>query len=98
MPLTITVVSRHQVADYDVVKGTIAFSSSYPTGGESYSSAAKFGLSRITRLKVFPVQGYTFEHDATNKKIKAYTGGGSEVVNATDLSSVVAQFEAEGYM
>lgn len=58
---------------------TLAFDSSYPTGGESLT-AAELGLSRFTRLKIQPESGYTFEVvyssvEPTSVTIKAFRGG-----------------------
>lgn len=53
------------------VLADVAFDSSYAIGGESVT-ANNFGLSTIERLVVEPCQGYTFEWDKTNSKIKVF--------------------------
>lgn len=70
--------------------GTVALDNSYPTGG--YSIALnQFGLqNRVDILLAEDAKGYGFEWDYTNKKLKAYSTGGTEVTNATDLSAITA--------
>lgn len=53
--------------------GTMAFDSSYPTGGEAIT-AANVGLSTIDRLEIEngSASGYRFEWDSTNSNIKVY--------------------------
>ena len=56
------------------VRQTIAavnFGTSYPTGGEPLS-ARNFALGVVDNLQVFPKNGYMFEYDYTNSKLKAY--------------------------
>ena len=53
-----------------ILSGTVAFDSSYPTGGESATGiTAKFRT--CLRLVCDAKQGHVFEWDKTNKKIKA---------------------------
>lgn len=56
------------------VTGTIAFDSSYPTGGESLA-AADIGLRAIDSIRVDPKSGLVFEYDYTNSKLLAYAQG-----------------------
>lgn len=53
---------------------TIAFDSSYPTGGESLT-AADLGLKTIDLLQIQSKSGLVFEYDYTNSKILAYSQG-----------------------
>lgn len=53
---------------------TIAFDSSYPTGGESLT-AADLGLKTIDLLQVQSKSGLVFEYDYTNSKVLAYSQG-----------------------
>lgn len=77
---------------------TIAFDSSYATGGEALT-VAQLGLSDDgeVHIEVHPSAGYVFEYDHTNNKVKAYwvdttTDGAkmAEVASTTDLSGVTA--------
>lgn len=56
------------------VTGTIAFDSSYPTGGESLT-AADVGLAVIEHIDVHPTSGLAFEYDYTNALLLAYEQG-----------------------
>lgn len=53
------------------VAGTIAWDSSYPTGGESLTPA-NIGLRTIDSLFVEARSGYQFTYDHTNQKVLAY--------------------------
>jgi len=71
MSLTITnkefsVFGTKRVAFCDV-----AFDSSYPTGGESLTPS-DVGLSAATHVQILGKNGYTFEYDYTNEKVKAF--------------------------
>lgn len=57
-----------------VVRGQIAFDSSYPTGGESLL-AADIALRRITRFNCHDKSGFGFEYDYTNSKLMVYVQG-----------------------
>lgn len=82
---------------------TIAFDSSYPTGGEALAASDIDGLeSQIDVLIAFSGQsGYVFDYDKTNEKVLVYqqknpadAGGADiplpEVGNAGDLSGLTA--------
>lgn len=68
-----------------MANATIAFDSSYPTGGETINATA-FGLATFTRISVRPTgaaaggAGYTFDAtisaDGTTSKILVYTSAG----------------------
>ena len=76
--------------------GTIDFDSSYPTGGEDFDVSDYFSKPVINVL-VFPKGGYTFEYDKDNKKVKVFDAG-TEVIDATDLSSLTGvQYLAIGW-
>lgn len=65
----------------------ITFSGTYTTGGEAFDPAASnAGLvpSNASILQVLApnVGGYDLEWDKTNKKLKAWTSGGTELANA----------------
>ena len=53
------------------VLADVAFDNSYAIGGESIT-ANNVGLSTIEKLMIDPCQGYSFEWDKTNGKIKVF--------------------------
>ena len=71
MSLTLSNV-EHTLANKLHVLADVAFDDSYAIGGESIT-ANNVGLSTIERLIIEPCQGYTFEWDSTNSKIKVFT-------------------------
>lgn len=66
-----------------VVRGTIDFDASYPTGGESLTPAM-IGLSAIDHLKADDKSGYTFEFDYTNNKLLVYRSAGFTPAGTVD--------------
>lgn len=79
-----------------ILTGTIAFDSSYPTGGESASDITGY-FKTCLRLVCDSKGGYIFTWDKSNGKIKAFNttdvdaasdAPGPEVGNGTDLSSL----------
>ena len=50
----------------------VAFDSSYPYGGEAFAPGS-LGLSAVHKLHIEPTDGYTFEYDYTNQKIKVFS-------------------------
>src|SRR5688500_14893048 len=78
------------------VTGTIAFDTSYPTGGESFTSIGDKFAGGVPQGIIFESKGgYTFSYDYTNEKVIAYwvdtTVDGAaqaQVANTTDLSSI----------
>lgn len=102
--MAITVTVKHRLRGR--ATGTLNLGT-YATGGVAVTPA-KFGFETLTSLAVQPAGGYVFEWDEANAKIKAYrqkdpaaTGGADialpQVANSTDLSSVVAHFDASGF-
>lgn len=84
--------------------GTVAFDSSYPTGGEEISFP-NFEVEPLF-VAVQPDSGYIFTYDRTNGKLLAYyadydagsDGALIEVANETDLSGVdAAAYIAVGF-
>ena len=71
MALTIAITSKAIEGNQMVRRGTIAFDSSYPTGGEAFVYN-DFDLRRLTLLALEIKSGYMFEPDYTNKKIKVF--------------------------
>ena len=81
MGLTITGLRFDLTGSGNQVKGTIAFDSSYPTGGESLLPS-QIGLAVIDSIDIDAKGGYSFSYDYTNQKLLAYltpgfTPGGS---------------------
>jgi len=95
MPLTWTINKRWKSGKFTKLRGTVAFDTSYPTGGEDYSA----GLgNNVVTLEVAPSMLYIFTPDTTNRKVIAYwsnldqtlDGVLVEVDDTTDLSAVTA--------
>lgn len=88
-----------------VVRGTITFDSSYPTGGEAVT-VASLGLVKLEDLTLSGDDGYVlrWNRSASSPLILAYMGDNNnasdgpliEVANTTDLSAVVTRFTAVG--
>ena len=105
---SVTVTRDHLTyfGDRIIVYGVLSPSSSYATGGESYT-AGDFALNVVTRLYVFPSGGYVCEVDHSNLKVKILghradsTSSGviqlEEVSSGADLSSESFPFIAVGY-
>lgn len=76
------------------VYGALTLSSSYATNGDSFT-ASQFGLSRLDSLMLNPAQGYSFEPDLTNLKIKCM-GATAEAGNGTPLNGISVRYSAVG--
>ena len=97
MALAVTITGRIGGTNKNQVHGTFAFDDSYPTDGEPFT-ANQCGMSRIEQIFIFPYNGYTFNAvdvgtsptgPGESFKAKAYgSTAGTEVSNATDLSSL----------
>lgn len=95
MALAVNPLFKTMVADFYMIGKTIAFDSSYPTGGEALSIAdLDLGAEPVLVL-IPPKSGYIFEYDYTNHKVLVYVeeavaAGGPllEVANTTDLSAI----------
>ena len=74
MALTIGSLQNTIFGNRVVATGTIAFDSSYPTGGESLT-ANNVGLNTIDYIGIQTTLGLIFEYDYTNAKILAYLMG-----------------------
>ncbi len=71
-----------------MLTGTIAFDSSYPTGGEALTGLSKYFKS-LLRLSVQGEAGYVFEFDRPGNKLKVLYPQGGESTTAVDGSAVV---------
>ncbi len=68
----------------------------YATGGVAITPA-NFLLKRLDHLDLQVVGGtHVMTFDKANMKIKAYSAIGTEVTNATNLTSNTFRFEAKG--
>jgi hypothetical protein len=100
MALTITYKEDEEIVEkcghgYKLITGSIAFDSSYPTGGEAMDLSKK--IPTDLHMVWFEANGgYVFQYDYANKKVKAYYADYSEstdgvlieVANAVDLSGL----------
>jgi len=105
MALTVSISRMGKIDRESIRDGTISFDSSYPTGGESFTPS-DLKLQGINHIDISPKDGYVFEYDYTNQKVKVYyadyasanAGALIEVPNATDLSTLTGvKFRAYGY-
>lgn len=55
-----------------IVLADVAFDSSYPTEGESFNPETLFGLHDMSLALFESKQGYAFQYDYSNKKIKVF--------------------------
>ena len=74
MALTVAISQNTVFGDKNIVTGTLAFDSSYPTGGESLT-AANLGLSILDFILIQTTKGLMFEYDYTNSLVLAYLMG-----------------------
>lgn len=89
---------RHDKGTTEEIHTTITMSSSYATGGDTYS-IGDFGArvpATVHSLQVMPAGGYVFEWDSANGKILAYEAAADgnpldEVGPATNLGAIVAK-------
>ena len=97
MAATVTVTNRKVDGNEVEVRGTIAFDSSYPTGGEAITLGA-LGLSTLKALYPFPFAGFVSAWDGskTAPKVLLYwvdtsTDGAAlaQVTDETDVASAV---------
>ena len=89
MALTATVTKKYSLGRTgQLVVGTLAWDSSYPTGGESLSIT---DVEYVHTLIPGRAGANTFAYDKANNKVLAYVATtGVEVANAVDLSAQTA--------
>lgn len=95
MALTVAISKRERVGKQHYRSGTIAFDSSYPTGGESLT-AADLELVSVDLCLIAPASGLLFEYDHTNSKVKAVYPTGGAAAPATRTAPVAAAPTATG--
>lgn len=81
-----------------VFRGTLAFDSSYPTGGEAIT-AATFGLSVLHHVQVSATSrngAKLVTWDNVNSKLQVWTALTTQAGDGTDQSSVVVAVTAVG--
>ena len=88
MALVGTIADVQYWGDLKVTLGTVAFDSSYPTGGEAYRPDI-FGLTTLTTLAILPSEGLVFEPDTGNAKVIAYRADGGAAITATVRTGAV---------
>ena len=96
MALAITVNKEGVIGDLRYKVLTLAFDSSYPTGGESFT-ASDVGMDFFHLVDLGMDDGYHFKYDKSNEKILAYYDDLSastdaaqiQVANAVDLSATI---------
>lgn len=95
MALTVSITEIFSVGNAQGVIGTIAFDSSYPTGGEELLPAT-LGLTVVKDMSVKMRSGLMFDYDYTNSKVLAYVPGitvgaaGGHTLDDYDLEGVGA--------
>lgn len=89
MALVVTYAKRKRMNDGTIRQpGTMAFDSSYPSGGEAVTG---WDATKILAHTIYSSSTYDFTYDHVNKKVVAWdTGTGAEVANATNLSALTA--------
>lgn len=90
MALSWTITQRVKMGKYTQLTGTVAFDSSYPTGGEDFSAGMG---NKVIHLALTPKGGYSFSTDYTNKKLLAYVPisvAGGAAAASTDALSIKA--------
>lgn len=97
MALTVAQVGNTAVmGNLKAVVADITFDSSYPTGGEDLNPST-LGLSFVRFLVSDGSEGYNLVYDYANSKLLAYgSTAGTEVANATNLSTVSCRVFAVG--
>ena len=84
-----------------LISGVIAFDAEYPTGGELLTDISKHFI-RLLRLVCDQKDGYLFEFDKTNNKLKArvpvnaVAGSGTADANNTLMKSATSTVEVAG--
>ena len=82
MSLSVTVKEQFTEGKARVVRGTLAFDTSYPTGGEPLAASA-IGLSGIEQIDIaYADAGYVFDYDKSNEKLKVFEGGAAAHTHA----------------
>lgn len=90
LTLTKTIPRTERISrNLGVFVGTIAFDSSYPTGGEDTSDITA-NFKNCLQIQFQGKSGYIFEWDKTNDKVKALTPTKAQAAVTTDKVTIVA--------
>lgn len=86
---------QHIAGNRRVANVTVAFDSSYPTGGESFT-AADVGMRVIEKVQAQSDNGYNFEFDYTNNLLLVYKDQSSGVlsIDTTGVGNDTANVDA----
>jgi hypothetical protein len=95
MALTFVDDARSVIRNKRMVIATVTFDNSYPTGGESFT-ANDLGLASLDFVSATTDGSYAVTWDKTNSKLKAFVAAGTEVPNATNISTVAVRILAIG--
>lgn len=101
MAITVTVTKDYPHAKklgkgVSMLCGVFTTSSTYVTGGFAATEISKY-FKDVKRILFDCMEGYNFEFDNSNDKIKAHVGG-FEVANGTTLAITGVSFIAIGYI
>ena len=89
MAISVAIKKRYKLSNGFGVVADVTMNDSYPTGGESVTPE-QFGLSALAFVLPSSADGYFFEFDHTNGKLKAYVpvsvvaGGGTAAADANN--------------
>lgn len=89
MAATASVVSQGVEGADAMVVMDITGDSSYPTGG--YAVTVPLSSISIALPMANPATGHPTSFDLTTRKLRMFTGGGSELAGATNVSSVTTR-------
>ena len=82
------------------IQGVYTGLASYTTGGDVAMTPAAMKLGQLHQFDIEPLTNGTViilaRYDYTNQKVKWFDVAGTEVANATNLSTYSARFEAVG--
>lgn len=103
MPITISPVTPNpepinaKVAEWNAVA---AASGAYSTGGWPTPSSFKIGskFKTVFSGSIGMRDGFNFEYDGANDKIKCYEGGGLEVANGATITVSNILLSVRGYI
>jgi hypothetical protein len=96
--LTVTTSDRGVNGNKRWVRGSVAFSSSYATGGDTGLTAAALGLDAVEHMEINGKATYLLEYVNASGNVLAYyldydaaaDGAAVQVPNTTDLSTPLA--------
>lgn len=95
MPATVTTNKRTKFLGMYAVVADVTLDNSYPTGGYALKPET-FGLTTFDFVLPSSTKGYDFEFNHAANKLLAYTAVNTEVVNATNVSTVKVRLMAMG--